>query len=104
MLHIELLLDARNELGEGPSRGVDEQRLYWIDSHGKLIQRCDAQGRNVERWQVPEHIGSMCLRERGGAVVALRDGFHLFDFQHAAQRREGRPTGALPCRLLEFER
>ena len=106
MLHIELLLDARKQLGEGP--------------YGKLIQRCDAQGRNVERWQVPEHIGSMCLRERGGAVVALRDGFHLFDFPdrrddahrrprthhpaHAAQRREGRPTEALPCRLLEFER
>ena len=25
-------------------------------------------------------IGSMCLRESGGAVVSLRDGFHLFDF------------------------
>ena len=90
MLHIELLLDARNELGEGPLRDVDEQRLYWIDSHGKLIQRCDAQGRNVERWQVPEHIGSMCLRERGGAVVALRDGFHL---DRGRRHRSGGETG-----------
>ncbi len=86
MLRVELLVDARNELGEGPLWDVQEQRLYWIDSHGKLIQRCDAQGRGIERWCVPEHIGSFCLRAQGGAVVALRDGFHLFDFATGATR------------------
>lgn len=84
MLRIELLVDARNELGEGPLWDVQEQRLYWIDSHGRLIQRCDARGQGLERWCVPEHIGSMCLREQGGAVVSLRNGFHLFDFATGA--------------------
>ena len=79
MLRIELLTDARDELGEGPLWDVEEQRLYRIDSHGKAIHRCDARGEDIRTWQVPAHIGSMCLRERGGAVVALRDGFHLFD-------------------------
>ena len=84
MLRIELLVDARNDLGEGPLWDVQEQRLYWIDSHGKLIQRCDARGQGIERWCVPEHIGSMCLREQGGAVVSLRNGFHLYDFATGA--------------------
>ncbi|HSK40203.1 MAG TPA: SMP-30/gluconolactonase/LRE family protein, partial [Arenibaculum sp.] len=32
-------------------------------------------------WTMPQSIGSFGLRERGGAVVALRNGFHLFDFE-----------------------
>jgi L-arabinonolactonase len=81
MLRIELLIDARNELGEGPLWDVDEQRLYWIDSHGKSVHRCDAQGRDMRSWFVPEHIGSMCLREKGGAVVSLRNGFYFLDLE-----------------------
>ena len=79
MFRIELLVDARNDLGEGPLWDVDEQRLYWIDSHGKAVHRCDARGQDVRSWSVPEHIGSMCLREKGGAVVSLRNGFHFLD-------------------------
>ena len=79
-LRIELLTESRDELGEGPLWDVDEQRLYWIDSHGKAIHRVDARGQDRRDWQVPEHIGSMCLRERGGAVVSLRTGFHFLDF------------------------
>jgi L-arabinonolactonase len=81
MFRIELLVDARNELGEGPLWDVGEQRLYWIDSHGGKIYRTDARGQDVKCWHLPEHIGSLCLREQGGAVVALRNGLHLFDFE-----------------------
>jgi L-arabinonolactonase len=80
MLRIELLVNARDELGEGPLWDVDEQRLYWIDSHGKAVHRVDARGQDLRSWPVPEHIGSMCLRENGGAVVSLRNGFHFLDF------------------------
>ena len=80
MVSIEVLVPARNELGEGPLWDVAQQRLYWIDSLGKSIWSCDAAGRDVRWWPVPEHIGSMALREHGGAVLALRNGFHFFDF------------------------
>ena len=80
MFRIELLVDARNELGEGALWDVQEQRLYWIDSHGRTVQRTDARGQELRRWELPEHIGSMCLRVGGGAVVALRNGLHFFDF------------------------
>ena len=45
MLRIELLIDARAELGEGPLWDVAEQRLYWIDSLGAKVHSCDAQRR-----------------------------------------------------------
>ena len=44
MLRIELLIDARAELGEGPLWDVAEQRLYWIDSLGAKVHSCDADG------------------------------------------------------------
>jgi L-arabinonolactonase len=81
MFRIELLIDARNELGEGPLWDVAEQRLFWIDSHGGTIYRADARGQGVKCWQLPEHIGSLSLRERGGALVSLRNGLHFFDFE-----------------------
>ena len=84
MLRIELLIDAGDQLGEGPLWDVDEQRLYWVDSYGKTVQRSDARGAERRSWPVPEHIGSMCLRERGGAVVALRNGFHFLDLESGA--------------------
>ena len=33
---------------------------------------------------MPEHIGSLALREKGGAVVSLRDGFYALDFATGA--------------------
>lgn len=80
MLRIEVLSDRPDQLGEGPLWDVEEQRLYWIDSYGKAIHSTDAQGKDRRSWSVPEPIGSMALRERGGAILSLLDGFYTFDF------------------------
>ena len=80
MPEIKLIVDAQNNLGEGPLWDVAEQKLYWIDSLDRWIYRCDADGRSMQKWPVPNDIGSMALREKGGAVLALRNGFHTFDF------------------------
>ena len=80
MLRIELIVDAHAELGEGPLWDVAEQRLYWIDSLGAAVHSCAADGDAPRMWRVPEHIGSLALRENGGAIVALRDGFYGLDF------------------------
>ncbi|WP_207002319.1 SMP-30/gluconolactonase/LRE family protein [Trinickia mobilis] len=81
MVEICLLVDAKNHLGEGPLWDVKEQRLYWIDSTAAEIYSCQADGSDVRRYFVPAHIGSMALREQGGAVVALADGLHFYDFE-----------------------
>lgn len=80
MIDIELLVDGRNNLGEGPLWDVREQRLYWIDSLGRRIFRIDANGQDLREWEVPGDIGSMALREGGGAILSLHNGFHSFDF------------------------
>ena len=79
-MRIEVLIDVKTILGEGPLWDVDEQRLYFIDSFGCNVFRCTADGREVRAWDVPAKIGSMALRRQGGAVVSLANGFHFLDF------------------------
>lgn len=96
MLRIELLIDARAELGEGPLWDVAEQRLYWIDSLGARVHSCDATGGAQRSWSVPEHIGSLALRQAGGAIVSLRDGFYSLDFETGASRKLADPDPNKP--------
>lgn len=79
-IEIERIGATRDQLGEGPLWDVAEQRLYWLDSRGCLIHRLDLATGQRRDWPVPEMIGSMALRETGGAVIALRTGLHFFDF------------------------
>lgn len=80
-MRIEVLIDVKTVLGEGPLWDVDEQRLYFIDSFGCNVFRCTADGREVRAWDVPAKIGSMALRRQGGAVLSLANGFHFLDFK-----------------------
>ncbi|CAN5354007.1 SMP-30/gluconolactonase/LRE family protein [soil metagenome] len=81
MLRIEVFSEERDRLGEGPLWDVAEQRLYWIDSYGPAVFSSDVNGKDRKRWEMPEPIGSMAMREKGGAIVALRNGFHALDFK-----------------------
>ncbi|MGD0640717.1 MAG: SMP-30/gluconolactonase/LRE family protein [Roseiarcus sp.] len=80
-MRIEVLVDVKTILGEGPLWDVQEQRLYWIDSLGCNVFRCTEDGREVRAWDVPAPIGSIALRKAGGAVLSLANGFHFLDFQ-----------------------
>lgn len=80
MADIRLLVDCKNNLGEGPVWDVREQRLYWVDSTAGEIWSCRADGGDVRTFYVPTYIGSMALRESGGAVLALASGFALYEF------------------------
>lgn len=80
MVEIRLLVDCKNHLGEGPLWDVRDQRLYWVDSTAGEIWSCREDGSERLTYYVPTYIGSMALRERGGAVVALANGFSFYDF------------------------
>lgn len=80
MVEIRVSVPCNNTLGEGPVWDAGEQRLYWIDSMAGEIWRCRADGSNISKWTLPAEIGSLALRQQGGAVVALATGLHFFDF------------------------
>lgn len=77
---VRCVLDVRAELGECPVWSAEEQALYWVDILAPSLNRFDPASGETRCWSMPEPIGSFGLREQGGAVVALKSGFHFFDF------------------------
>ncbi len=71
---------TKDRLGEGPIWDVDTQRLFWIDSLGGTIHRLDPTSGERQDYAVPAPIGSMSFCRAGGAILALQDGFHRYDF------------------------
>lgn len=81
-MRIEVLVDVKTTLGEGPLWDAEQERLYWIDSFDGRVFRSTVDGREVRAWDVPQKIGSMALRKDGqGAIVSLQRGFHALDFR-----------------------
>ncbi|QDG77278.1 SMP-30/gluconolactonase/LRE family protein [Labrenzia sp. PHM005] len=99
-MQVSVVADMKPLLGEGPVWDSDTERLYFIDSLGKRIFRCAADGRDMQTWSVPSEIGSMALKQSGGAILALRDGFHEMDFvtgetRHIVDPEPDRPANRL---------
>jgi L-arabinonolactonase len=99
-MRIDVLIDVKPLLGEGPLWDPDTQRLYFIDSLGKRVFRCTEHGAEVASWLVPESIGSMCLRKSGGAIVSLQSGFHTLDLQTGDVALVAAPEPGLPNNRL----
>jgi L-arabinonolactonase len=99
-MRIETLIDVKTTLGEGPLWDVEEQRLYWVDSKDGRVFRCTADGREVRAWEVGQKIGSMCLRQAGGAIVSLEHGFHALDFRSGLVELIHDPEPDLPGNRL----
>jgi sugar lactone lactonase YvrE len=96
MTNVRCVADVKAELGEGPVWALDEQALYWVDILAPALHRLDPATGAARSWRLPQTIGSFGLREQGGAVVALRNGFHLFDFDRGELTFLSDPEADLP--------
>ena len=83
-------------VGEGPVWDVAEQALYFVDILGKKLHRHDPATCATRSWTLPAVIGSLALRTAGGAIVALPDGVHAFDFATGETTSLARPGGLDP--------
>lgn len=73
----ELVLDARNAVGESPVWHAGEQALYWVDIPAKTLHRYKA-GEALSTWQASEQIGCIAPHAKGGFIAGMESGiFHL---------------------------
>ena len=89
---IEKIPGVKDKLGEGPVWDVAEKALYWIDGNAPAIYRLDPKSKAIKKWKTPKPIGSFALREKGGAVCAMTDGFYFFDFNSGDAKLIGDPV------------
>ena len=75
----ELALAAKANLAECPRWDEKEQKLYWIDINRFQLHRLDVVSGKDEFITFEEEIGCFSLREQGGFVLAMRNGFFTID-------------------------
>jgi hypothetical protein len=91
MADIQRIGATSDILGEGPIWDVREQALYWVDIRKPVVQRYDWATQTVKSWSMPEMVGSLAVREKGGLVVALRSQIAFFDQATGALDRIASP-------------
>lgn len=96
MADIRLLIDGKFHLGENPLWDAQTGLLYWIDSTACEIHACHQDGTGHRVYYVPTYIGSMALRSKGGAVLALASGFAFYDFDSQEVTPVANPLAVLP--------
>lgn len=71
---VELLVDARAELGEGALWDVPSALLYWVDIDLKQVHAYDPRTRADRVWRIGKMVGTVVTRAAGGLMLAVEDG------------------------------
>ncbi|MFD2700052.1 SMP-30/gluconolactonase/LRE family protein [Paenibacillus shunpengii] len=79
MTEVELVIDAKARLAEGPSWDAEEKRLYWVDIEGYKLHIYDPSSGRDTVHEVGQHIGAVVPYDRDRVMVALKSGFHRYD-------------------------
>ena len=71
--------NTRDVLGEGPVWDPRAQCLWWVDIRGPFVRRFDLRGERIDTWTMPEMVGSLAVRKRGGLLLALKSALAYWD-------------------------
>lgn len=73
----QLVLDAKNGVGESPVWHAQEQALYWVDIPGKTLNRWRSADGKLTSWSSPEQIGCIARAKNGKWLAAMETGVFL---------------------------
>lgn len=76
---VELVVDAKAVLGEGPCWDSKSGVLYWVDIEGKKVHVFNPETGDDREIDVGQMVGAIVPRESDGVVVALEKGFHFLN-------------------------
>jgi sugar lactone lactonase YvrE len=79
MINFDCIPDVRQNLAEGPVWSPAEGALYWVDIRKPAVHRYKPPGRTVTTWAVPDLVGSLAIRKKGGVLVALKGRLAVLD-------------------------
>ncbi len=81
---VEVILDAKANLAEGPFWHPREAALYWVSIEAGEVHRFDPASGEDEVFDVGQPVGAAAPRARGGLILALGDGFGFLDLDSGA--------------------
>jgi sugar lactone lactonase YvrE len=74
-MQAELIVDARNAVGESPVWVPEENALYWVDIPAGALQRWSADSGRVDTWKTPQMLACIARHCAGGWVAGMETGF-----------------------------
>ena len=83
---IELVLDARAELGEGPRWDARGQRLLWVDIMSGRVHAFRPAGAACRNVDVGRPVGALAGAADGSIVLAVAGGFARLDWDSGRTR------------------
>ncbi len=93
---LELCVDARTTLGEGPIWDSEEQVLYWLDIMGERLFRYDPASGENRSYHVGQLVGAVVPRRGSGVMLAVQQGFAAFDLDSETLTTIADPEGDRP--------
>lgn len=80
-MDVQLALDARAALGEGPTWHPQQQRLYWVDIEGMKLHEFDPDAGTDTAYDVGCRVSAAVPRASSprGMILATQFGFQAFD-------------------------
>jgi sugar lactone lactonase YvrE len=78
-IDVELVLDARAELGEAPTWDADARMLVWVDITPGRLHRLDPETGAADTFEVGEPVGAAVPAASGRLALATDSGFALMD-------------------------
>ncbi|WP_408009771.1 SMP-30/gluconolactonase/LRE family protein [Pseudalkalibacillus sp. A8] len=96
MTEVELVVDAKATLGEGPSWDHENQLLYWVDIVESQIFIYDPDAKMNRKIPLEQMPGAVVQRKSGGAIAALDKGFHTINLETDELKQIHDPEPHLP--------
>lgn len=96
LVQVDCVLAASALLGESPVWCQADKVLYWVDIKRPAIHRFDPATRSCKTWPMPEDVGCLALRQRGGGIAALRSGLASINFHTGEVCKFPGPTMETP--------
>ena len=97
---LDLVNNAKAELGEGPVWDNRHHLLYWIDIEKHLVHIYDPVTEVDKTINVGQRIGCLSPRKAGGFVLGLEQGFGILDVESETVRLLIDPENHLPFLLF----
>ena len=111
--------EQRDILGEGAVWSPRENALYWTDILAPALNRLDLASGQITRWAMPEPLGWVVERSRGGFIAGFQSGFAVLELDPLRIEPIGNPepdlpnnrmndgkadsTGAIWCGTMDFD-
>lgn len=93
---VELVVDAKATLGEGPIWHAQKQVLYWVDIMEKKVHVYDPATNQDRAIDVGQYVGTVVPRKSGGVMVAVYHGFASLDLDTQQLKVVHDPESHLP--------